>query len=323
MSSIELHKNWTTLGSSIETAIANANSLQDSLFSFGVSYLDDVFHGVCRNDVILIGAPSGGGKTQLSTLLAKNFATQGKRTWMLALEAMKDEIALRICHSILGKEFGSYSDFLFKAEKNKRAEIIRRAIEELPGKDILRVFYKDEQFGISAVTREFYAMEGNCDVAILDYFQFVDLDGDKSEMFEQRELANEINRLQKILNIPVIILAQFNKAFTKSGSPFPTLADFYGTSALTNMCTKAITITQSVPETCKPSTQEGFTHTVIYTPKFRYDGSRSNFFAVLPFNQKLGTYEKTYLLCDAKEQKPISAFSAPQWAKNAKELRPY
>lgn len=323
MSSIELHKNWSVIGETVDDTIKNLDALQDSLFSFGISYLDDALHGICRNDVILIGAPSGGGKTQLSTLLAKNFAKQGKRTWMFALEAMKNEISMRIAYTTQGKDFNSYSDFLFKSDKEKRSAIVRNAINELPGKDLIRIFYKDESFGISDLTREFYAMEGNCDVAILDYFQFVDLEGEKSEIQEQRVLANEINRLQKILTMPVVIVAQFNKAFSKSDKPFPTLSDFYGTSSLTNMCTKAITLSHSIPPDCDPTVAPGLLSTLFYIPKFRFDGDRTKYFAVLPFNSKIGNYEREYLLCGTNPEEPVELLKLPSWAKNAKSLTPY
>ena len=59
---------------------------------FGIKYLDAALHGIKPNDLILIGASSGAGKTELCTHIAKTNAKLGKRVRYIALEAEKNEI---------------------------------------------------------------------------------------------------------------------------------------------------------------------------------------------------------------------------------------
>jgi replicative DNA helicase len=54
---------------------------------FGVTYLDAALKGICPNDLILIGATSGAGKTELCAQIARINAKLGKRVNYIALEA--------------------------------------------------------------------------------------------------------------------------------------------------------------------------------------------------------------------------------------------
>ena len=50
---------------SIEKSFVEASgrkNLRDGILSFGVQYLDDAMLGILKNDLILVGAASGGGK---------------------------------------------------------------------------------------------------------------------------------------------------------------------------------------------------------------------------------------------------------------------
>ena len=52
---------------SIEKSFVEASgrkNLRDGILSFGVQFLDDAMLGILKNDLILVGAASGGGKTQ-------------------------------------------------------------------------------------------------------------------------------------------------------------------------------------------------------------------------------------------------------------------
>src|SRR5688572_24796361 len=63
---------------------------------FGVDFLDDALRGILPDDLILLGAPSGAGKTQLCCNIAYANLFEGKRVHYIALEASIYEIERRL-----------------------------------------------------------------------------------------------------------------------------------------------------------------------------------------------------------------------------------
>lgn len=320
MSSSELFKNWQTIKESVAGTIAAMDKIQKERLYFGIALLDEIFGGFIRNDTILIGAGSGVGKTQLAILLATSLAKQGVRVGMLALEAMKYEITMRIAFSLGDGIFGNYRNFVFEMDPIERAAKINKIFLEMSGSDLIRVFYKTEAFGIDELRKELYAMEKFADVIILDHFHFLDLLGQKSETQEQKEIAAEIDRIQKTIEKTVIIIGQYSKSGTKS--QFAQLTDFYGTSALTNMVTKAITISQQMPENLNSIGDSLLRKRTLFSfPKCRLDGTPTRYFAVTGYDLTKNKYDDKYLLYNTGSLSPV--VDKPTWAKNAVDLRPY
>ena len=74
---------------------------KNKLLKFGVSFVDDSLLGILPDDLILVGAPSGVGKTQFCVNLALANVSVGKRVHFFALEAGKYEIERRLKWQIL------------------------------------------------------------------------------------------------------------------------------------------------------------------------------------------------------------------------------
>jgi replicative DNA helicase len=72
-----------------------------SCLTFGVQFLDEAVGGIYSNDLVLYGAKTGIGKTQLATITAMANAANGKRVHFFALEAEQHEIERRIKYQIL------------------------------------------------------------------------------------------------------------------------------------------------------------------------------------------------------------------------------
>ena len=72
--------------------------IQDNknIIKFGIEYLDLATDGLSESDLCLIGAESGAGKTEISTLIAQSALKQQKKVYFFALEAEKYEMNKRI-----------------------------------------------------------------------------------------------------------------------------------------------------------------------------------------------------------------------------------
>ena len=65
------------------------------LLPFHVGFLDDYFRGILPHDLILIGADTGAGKTDLVSAIARRNAQDGRNVHIIALEAEPLEIERR------------------------------------------------------------------------------------------------------------------------------------------------------------------------------------------------------------------------------------
>ncbi len=70
-------------------------SFAQSMIPFGVQYLDRALSGIFPNDLIIVGAATGAGKSELATTIAIHNAELGNRVAFFALEAHHGEIELR------------------------------------------------------------------------------------------------------------------------------------------------------------------------------------------------------------------------------------
>ena len=78
---------------------------------YGIPFLDSSIYGVMPEDLVILGAGSGIGKTSLALDFASQCAMRNKKVLFIALEAGKREIEHRLRYQILSKLF--YRDLKF------------------------------------------------------------------------------------------------------------------------------------------------------------------------------------------------------------------
>lgn len=70
---------------------------------FHVGFLDDIAIGLLETDLVVLGAPTGKGKTTLAAIFAQNAAKSGSRVHYFALEAHDGEIEQRMLFRIMSR----------------------------------------------------------------------------------------------------------------------------------------------------------------------------------------------------------------------------
>jgi hypothetical protein len=65
------------------------------------AFLDDLLRGIAVNDLIVLGAETGAGKTEFARAIAASNAKQGRRVYYFALEAEPKEIERRTKYAIM------------------------------------------------------------------------------------------------------------------------------------------------------------------------------------------------------------------------------
>jgi len=289
---------------------------------YGIGYLDDALGGILPNDLILVGARTGVGKTALAASIAQANFLAGKRVHYFALEAEPKEIERRLKYRALVDAF-LVTGREVPAKLSYQAWYRGELDWEFAGLDVedrlrtefasLSTFYLEGgEFGLSHLDRAIRAIQDQTDLIILDHLHYVDTHDD-NENRGYKAIVKRIRDLSIGLGKPIILVAHLRKRDRQDRSIVPDIEDFMGSSDIVKVATRVIMISRGNGKSGAPSNT---VLTYITTPKNRMDGSVTQYTGLLRYNVSLGRYESGYVLGRAAGDKfeRIAASELPYWA---------
>ena len=297
---------------------------------YHVPFLDDLLRGIAPHDLILLGAPTGAGKTDLVRLIAQANARLMKRVNLFALEAEQTEIERRAKYALL-------AEYAFKQNRNLdalnyrdwylgRCEDIVGDLNDKADRALatdykyLHTYYRGARFDMTEMARLFKAIQTTTDLVILDHLHYVDLDGD-NENTEYAKMLKLIRATALEMGKPVILVAHLRKRDLRSRSVVPEIEMFHGSSEITKVSTVAIMIApaRQIQEHAKWYQSYTFFH----VPKDRMAGA-SGYVAACPFDRRFKNYGETYTLgrlnAAGDEWTACEPNDVPRWAVNHRGL---
>lgn len=298
---------------------------RDRLLTFGIDYLDDATAGILRNDLILIGAGSGAGKTQVCCNIARANIEVGKKVHFIALEAEHAEIERRIKFQIFAKKFSedpdrphvqiSFQNWMLGDYVKSCAKYEAAAAQEFAENyTTLYTFYKQDKFDVYDLTAKVLECADETDLIICDHVHVFDYDDD-NENRAIKEIAKTARMLTLENGIPIILVSHLRKRDKSQADLVPGIDEFHGSSDLYKIATKAITL---APGRWSP---DGRYETLFRVVKNRFEGSVTRNIASCNYLIKEGRYEKGYKLGDANTKrdtgfKELDLHVYPSWASN-------
>ena len=302
----------------------------DIPLSFGVKFLDQCLGGICPNDLILLGAKTGIGKTQLASIAAMTNAAAGKRVCFFALEAEPNEIESRITYQMLAdvyykllrKDFPNihlnYMDWYNGCFKDSLGKV-EEEIEALQ-KDMypdLWTYYRSGDFTIQEFEQKFMAMKDQTDLFVIDHLHYFDFE-DENENRAMKATVKKIRDLAILFGKPIILVAHLRKSDKRTRQIAPDLDDFHGSSDITKIATKVITL---APGPQGKSIGNKWP-TYMRVGKCRVDGSRTKLIGLNIFNADVNKYHDYYYLgrlypAEDKFEPITNLNEIPHWAKSA------
>lgn len=298
---------------------------------FGVSYLDDALGGILPNDLMLIGARTGRGKTELATSLALNASSKSKRVVFFALEADRWEIhrrmkyrrLLQLYHQHYANQtqsfrFPRYREWLMQGYWPEWDALEKEAEQELRLQTYdLTVVYKGEKYSVDDFVADMEALSLETDLFIVDHLHYFDILG-TSETEGLKRAAHAVRNAAVFHSKPVILLAHLRKGERLSGAALPGLDDFHGHSDIAKVATMALLMSPVPTEKIPP----GMTNfpTYFHLAKARSASEATPFVAIHGFDLKKNSYTERYHLERANftdEPTPLKNDEIPVWAKNA------
>lgn len=304
-------------------------SWPEKILNFGVSFLDEAFRGILPNDLIIIGAPSGVGKTQLCMNIAIANANQNKKVYYFALEARKFELEQRAKFQQFARFYFddpdrtrveghlNYKDWLlqrFDKELEKYSDAVRDAMTNVL--DNVSVFYKTgDAFTHIDLIEKVLTVQRDADLIIVDHLHYFDWDGE-NENKAIKEIIKTVRTLSLELDKPIILVSHLRKRDKRFANEYAADQDeFHGSSEIFKIATGAITLGSR-------GIVEGKFVSYLRIPKSRDDGSITRYLGEIYFDPKIGSYADEYRIGSVNQKEsdftPLTDFEIPYWAKSAR-----
>ena len=290
---------------------------------FHHAFLDDYLRAIMPNDLILIGAETGVGKTEFARMIAGGNARNGKRVYYFALEAEDREIERRIKFSELAQIVISegiripdglnYIDWYRGAIESHLHDADRMADAVVAEHyKTLHTYYRGSKFDHAELTRLILAIQDQADLIVIDHLHYIDVD-DENENRGFKVLVKAMRDVSLAVGRPIVLIAHLRKGERGKKRIVPSIDDFHGSSDITKIATDAVLI---APALCQPSSKHGVANTFFAIPKAREAGA-TRYVALCEYDTRTKTYADSYTLgfeTKPGEWEPIERDHKPRWA---------
>lgn len=291
---------------------------------FGISFLDDALCGIFPNDLILVGARTGLGKTHLATQIAIAAGRQHRRVKFFALEADRFEIQRRLKYQALSRIYFQnfqgqfpwprYREWLCRGFDADLAKWESDVNLEL-GRDLadVELIYRGDKF--TADTLSAQIRDSDCDLVIVDHLHYFDFDDD-NENTGLRRAIKTIRDCAIHHGKPIVLIAHLRKEDRANKCPLPTLEDFHGHSDLVKIATNVLLLAPAdVPEL------QGAWPTYFHIAKSRSAPECKNFVGIMAFDNAKSAYSENYLVAKfvrgETPERIENSSEIPAWLKRA------
>lgn len=288
-----------------------------------VSFLDDYLRGILPNDLVLLGAPSGMGKTQIALDIATSNAASGRNVHYFGLEAEPRELERRTKYSILARmifeakhpqrERLNYADWLLGeledvcGDFNRQAD--QRVLERLSR---MRTYYRGAEFTAKHLQQNVEKVFKETSLIVVDHLHYIDSDDDD----EHRALGDTVKTIRDVslrIGVPILLVAHLRKRDARLKQLIATLDDFHGSSNITKISTQVIAIERAQGI---ESDRWWKSPTFISVVKDRRLGA-PGLVALVDFDLRSKGYATTYTLgrIHGAEWDQVTMGEIPSWAK--------
>lgn len=269
----------------------------DRRLRFGVDFLDDALRGIFPDDLILLGAPSGVGKTQLCCNIAQANLEDGKQVHYIALEAGQFEIERRLKYPLVFERFLAdphrpslgrklnFPDWLLGVHAVALAKYEAEAAEYFSkAYQGLHLYYKTEKFGLAELIESVCVCAEKTDLIIIDHVHYFDFEDD-NENRAMKQIAKTVRTLALEEQKPIVLVAHLRKRDRYNDELCADMEEFHGSSDLFKIATRVITVSPG------KMTPQGTYETFFRIPKNRLDGGVTRFLGREFYSPKKAGYE--------------------------------
>lgn len=189
----------------------------------GITDVDDILGGMHPSDMIVVGARPGQGKTAFAMTTIVNLARQGKRVGFFSTEMSVTQIMGRMTAMVSGINAKTLRDASMDDAEYSRLTAATIQIQNL------QVLICDKpSITVSEIVMQAraWALNSGLDFVVVDYLTRVRPDkATDNRNLDVGEIATGMKNLARVLNIPVMVLAQLNRGSMNRANKRPMVSD--------------------------------------------------------------------------------------------------
>ncbi len=319
--------NFLSMPERIDGELEEREELGGRILPYHHSFLDDCLRGILPHDLVLIGAPSGVGKTDLALQIAASNAMTGKRVHYLALEAEPRELERRTKFALLCREAYqcshpqasemNYTDWLLGRCEHIcggfNSSVDKRITKQLGN---LHTYYRGAKFDSRDLATAVLTVCDETDLIVVDHLHYVDADDDENEHKSLGDTVKAIRDVSLRIGKPIVLIAHLRKRDSRAKQIVATLDDFHGSSNVVKICTQAIALDHAYDI---ESPKWYLAPTYVSVLKDRRGGA-PRLVALSMFDRRTKSYRPDYTLGRVEQSKwtEVDNGTQPLWAKGHK-----
>jgi len=290
----------------------------ESICEYSVKCLNDFLLGIIPSELIIIGADTGTGKTDLVNNIALINAQKGKKVYLISLEGDKDEVVNRWKWNIICDEYYKnptgikmhYSLFTTNRIKgiDHLIDIAEKKLSEIDGH--LEIFDRSFEFSVDTLTQQMELIKKDAQLIVIDHLHYFSLFDEESEAIQISKIMRTIKKLTEEYKIPIVLVSHLRKKGKDRG--VGDNEDFMGSSNIAKVASTAI-----IMNPCYEMNLNDKFATVFRVTKNRA-GMKQNIGFCVYYDINLRQYSKYYeLIKITQNNQPykIKEEDYPSWAK--------
>jgi replicative DNA helicase len=210
------------LGPVFDDMEARLDGREEIGLSFGLPDLDKILKGLRPGNLVIVAGKPGTGKTVMGTGLCDKIAVRdGRSALIFSLEMPKKELALRTLASLSGVSKNDLeSGQAIRNPRSEEAMKVQCAVDKMARADVRICDKPALTFSRICSIARFQHRAKKLDAIVIDYLTLIASDPGSRFQTRSAEIGSftrGFKALAKELGIPVIILAQFNRAMDGRG----------------------------------------------------------------------------------------------------------
>jgi len=272
----------------IKNLCEDLDSSKESFVKYPYKELNSVFGGIFDTTLLVIGADTGCGKSELSGEIALNCMKQGKKVAYFDFENDKGDFILRnACRQIGIKTGKSYS--ILKAMKDGVSDELYNAMAEIGDicDEKLLMFNNKKIPNIYEFSNFLnHIKEWGVDIVFVDHIHYFNFDRPEAQHQQITTLMEKLRELGKNDGIPVVVASHLKQ---RPNGKMPTNYDLFGSSNIAKIATDVILLSRGTSDNNEDYTNFSITKnrkgSFIGNSKATFDIVKRNFHFLSPDEQ--------------------------------------